>query len=152
MSGPVRSAGLLPYRLTNGLEVLIAHPGGPFFARREEGAWTLLKGLIEEDDHDEEATAAREFEEETGWQAPRHGWIPLGETKMKSRKVVVAWAAEGEYDPDTLTPGMFTLHGREYPEIDRVEWVDPARARSRLNPALTVFVDRLEEHLDLNRE
>lgn len=150
MSHPVRSAGLLPYRLDSGLEVLIAHPGGPFFARRDVGAWTLLKGLIE-DGEDEEVTAAREFAEETGWEPPQHPWLPLGETVMRSRKVVVAWAVEADYDPTTLVPGTFTLRGREYPEIDRVDWADPDTARTKLNPALGVFVDRIESHLGLNR-
>ena len=64
---------------------------------------------------------------------------------MKSRKVVVAWAVEEEFDPNALSPGTFEMHGREYPEIDRVDWVSPDTARLKLNPALTVFVDRLEE-------
>lgn len=149
MSRLVRSAGLLPYRLSSGLEVLIAHPGGPFFARRDKGAWTLLKGLVEEGE-DEEETAAREFAEETGWPAPPRPWLPLGETVMRSRKVVVAWAVEADYDPEQLVPGTFTLRGREYPEIDRVEWADPNRARNKLNPALVVFVERIASHLGLN--
>ena len=149
MSRPMRSAGLLPYRVRDGLEVLIAHPGGPFFARRDNGAWTLLKGLTEDGEDDRE-TAAREFAEETGWPAPPQPWLPLGETVMRSRKVVVAWGVERDYDPASLQPGTFTLRGREFPEIDRVLWADPETARLKLNPALTVFVDRLEEHLELN--
>lgn len=145
----MRSAGLLPYRLNSGLEVLIAHPGGPFFAGRDKGAWTLLKGLVEHGEDDEE-TAAREFEEETGWPAPAHPWIPLGETVMRSRKVVVAWAVERDYDPAALVPGTFTLRGQEYPEIDEVEWARPERAHRALNSALGVFVDRLQAHLGLN--
>jgi predicted NUDIX family NTP pyrophosphohydrolase len=151
MSGLVRSAGLLPYRVRSGLEVLIAHPGGPFFAGRDRGAWTILKGLIETDE-DEKTAAAREFAEETGWEVPDDGWIPLGETRMKSRKVVVAWAIDRDYDPSTLEPGTFSLYGREYPEIDEVRWTEPEEARFRLNPALTVFIDRLLDHLDLNGE
>lgn len=149
MSRCVRSAGLLPYRTSSGLEVLIAHPGGPFFAGRDKGAWTLLKGLVEEGE-DDTVTAAREFEEETGWPAPGQPWLPLGETVMRSRKVVVAWAVEQNYDPENLEPGTFTLRGREYPEIDEVEWAAPERARFALNPALGVFIDRLERHLELN--
>jgi predicted NUDIX family NTP pyrophosphohydrolase len=145
----VRSAGLLPYRLCPDLEVLIAHPGGPFFAGRDEGAWTILKGLIE-DDEDEKIAAAREFDEETGWHVDVNGWVPLGETTMKSRKVVVAWAIERDFDPSALEPGSFSLYGREYPEIDEVRWVGPDEARRKLNPALAVFVDRLQNHLDLN--
>lgn len=145
----VRSAGLLPYRLRPDLEVLIAHPGGPFFAGRDEGAWTILKGLIE-DDEDEKIAAAREFVEETGWHVDVNGWTALGETTMKSRKVVVAWAIERDFDPLALEPGTFSLYGREYPEIDEVRWVGPDEARRKLNPALAVFVDRLQNHLDLN--
>jgi predicted NUDIX family NTP pyrophosphohydrolase len=151
MSLYMRSAGLLPYRLAGGLEVLIAHPGGPFFARRDEGAWTLLKGLVE-DGEDEEETAAREFTEETGWPAPSRPWLPIGETVMRSRKIVVAWAVEADYDPAGLAPGTFMLRGREYPEIDRVEWAAPETAKKKLNPALGVFVDRIETHLGLNGE
>lgn len=149
MSGLVRSAGLLPYRLRSGLEVLIAHPGGPFFTGRDQGAWTILKGLIEEDEN-EKLAAAREFAEETGWEPIVDGWVPLGETRMKSRKVVVAWAIDQDFDLAEFNPGTFNLYGREYPEIDEVRWTRPDDARVRLNPALTVFVDRLESHLDLN--
>lgn len=149
MSGSVRSAGLLPYRLNDSLEVLIAHPGGPWFAKRDAGAWSLVKGLVKEAENDREA-AVREFVEETGWDAPADGWIPLGETTLKSRKVVIAWAIEEEFDIATFDPGTFTLYGREYPEIDRVEWLAPDNAREKLNPAQTVFIDRLENELGLN--
>lgn len=149
MSGLVRSAGLLPYRLRSRLEVLIAHPGGPFFAGRDKGAWSILKGLIE-DDEDEQAAAAREFAEESGWEPLLDGWIPLGETRMKSRKVVVAWGIDQDFDLAEFNPGTFNLYGKDYPEIDEVRWTPANEARAKLNPALTVFVDRLEGHLDLN--
>jgi predicted NUDIX family NTP pyrophosphohydrolase len=149
MSGPVRSAGLLPYRLRGGLEVLIAHPGGPWFAKRDEGAWSIVKGIVKDGEADESA-AIREFEEETGWPAPDVGWVSLGETVLRSRKVVVAWAVESDFELGTFDPGMFTLHGREYPEIDRVLWLAPNTARGKLNPAQAVFVERLETHLLLN--
>jgi len=142
----MRSAGLLPYRVRDDLEVLIAHPGGPFFAGRDKGVWTLLKGLVE-DGEDDETAAAREFEEETGWRAPDRPWLPLGETVMRSRKTVVAWAVRRDYDPASLVPGTFTLRGREHPEIDRVEWAAPDRARHALNPGLQVFIERLQRDL-----
>lgn len=145
----MRSAGLLPYRFDTDLEVLIAHPGGPWFARRDAGAWSVIKGIVN-DDEPEEAAAAREFEEETGWVPPDEGWVPLGETTLKSRKIVVAWAVETDFDLATFDPGVFTLYGREYPEIDRVVWLGPGRAREKLNPAQTVFIDRLVEYLELN--
>ena len=150
MSRLMRSAGLLPYRL-DPFEVLIAHPGGPFFHGRDEGAWSLVKGLVKTDETDELA-AAREFEEETGWPAPMNGWVSLGETTLRSRKVVVAWAINQDFDLDSFNPGTFTMHGREYPEIDRVEWSDSELVRYRLNAAQSVFVGRLEVLLGLNNE
>ncbi len=149
MSRPVRSAGLLPYQVRTDLEVLVAHPGGPFFAGRDHGSWSLVKGMVRTDESDEEA-AAREFEEETGWPPPPNGWIPLGETVLRSRKVVVAWAIDQKFDLGSFNPGTFSLHGREYPEIDRVEWVGPKQARVLLSTAQAVFIDRLETYLDLN--
>jgi predicted NUDIX family NTP pyrophosphohydrolase len=146
MSWPVRSAGLLPYRLGGHLEVLIAHPGGPWFEKRDAGAWSLVKGIVNDGEGDRDA-AIREFEEETGWPVPDTQWIPLGETTLKSRKVVVAWAIESDFDLTTFNPGMFTLYGREYPEIDRVVWMAPDAARAKLNAAQTVFVDRLVAEL-----
>ncbi len=149
MSGPVRSAGLLPYRRHSSLEVLIAHPGGPWFEKKDAGAWSLVKGIVKDGESDEDA-ASREFMEETGWPAPDGEWVTLGETTLKSRKVVVAWAVETEFDLATFRPGMFTLYGREYPEIDRVVWMSPEDAREKLNPAQGVFLDRLVDHLRLN--
>ncbi len=149
MSGVVRSAGLLPYRVTNSLEVLIAHPGGPWFAKKDAGAWSVVKGLVKEDEDDRTA-AVREFAEETGWSLPDGDWVVLGEITLKSRKTVVAWAIETDFDLQTFDPGTFVLYGREYPEIDQVLWMTPEEARDKLNPAQTVFIDRLQAHLGLN--
>ena len=146
MSGPVRSAGLLPYRLDGHLEVLIAHPGGPWFEKRDAGSWSLVKGIVKEGEDDRDA-AIREFEEETGWVVPNTHWISLGETTLKSRKVVVAWAIGSDFDLTSFNPGTFTLYGRDYPEIDRVVWMKPESARTKLNPAQAVFVDRLVSEL-----
>ena len=146
MSGSVRSAGLLPFRRHDGIEVLVAHPGGPYFARRDNGWWSIVKGMVEPDEMDE-ATAAREFEEETGWPAPPKPWIPLGEVSLKSRKIVIAWAVEADYRIDTLVPGLFTMGHQRFPEIDRVQWMRPELARVKLNPALGLFIDRLEQAL-----
>ncbi|MFO7299196.1 MAG: NUDIX domain-containing protein [Actinomycetes bacterium] len=129
--------------------MLIAHPGGPYFSRADMAAWSVIKGEIDPGE-DPEAAAAREFTEETGWPAPPGPWIPLGETRLKSGKVVIAYAVEADLDPDTLTPGTFTFHGREYPEIDRVSWFAPEEAVRRLNPAQAVFVERLAAALGLN--
>ena len=128
---------------------MIAHPGGPWFAGRDLGAWSIVKGLVKTNEPDERA-AAREFKEETGWAAPTDGWVPLGETVLRSRKVVIAWAFEKDFDPSLLDPGTFQMHGRSYPEIDLVEWMEPDRARVKLNQAQAVFIERLEEHLELN--
>ena len=149
MSGPVRSAGLLPYRGGDVLEVLIAHPGGPWFANKDAGSWSLIKGLVKAGENDESA-ALREFAEETGWDPPSEGWVPLGETTLRSKKVVIAWAVERDFDLETFDPGTFTLYGKEYPEIDVVVWMTPEEARMKLNPAQGVFIDRLEQHLRLN--
>lgn len=142
----MRSAGLLPYRLDRQLEMLIAHPGGPWFAKKDAGSWSVVKGIVNDDEGDQEA-AVREFEEETGWQVPDTVWIPLGETTLKSRKVVVAWAIEADFDLASFNPGTFTLYGRQYPEIDRVLWAAPDVAREMLNPAQGVFIDRLVAEL-----
>ena len=146
MSGGLRSAGLLPYRLTNELEVLVAHPGGPYFSRRDNGWWSIVKGMVEPGEGDEGA-AAREFEEETGWLPPPKPWVSLGEVTLKSRKVVVAWGVEADFEVATLNPGMFSMGTHRYPEIDRVQWMAPDLARVKLNPILGQFIDRLEQHL-----
>lgn len=146
MWGVLRSAGLLPYRLRPDPQVLLAHPGGPFFSRRDDGWWSIVKGQVDSGE-DAEAAAAREFEEETGWPAPDTPWISLGETILKSRKRVIAWAVQADFDPSTLDPGTFVMNGRLYPEIDRVEWFTTDQALSKLNRAQGVFVDRLLLHL-----
>lgn len=146
MSKGVRSAGLLPFRFHGALEVLIGHPGGPWFAHRDEGSWSLLKGLVKEGEDDMTA-AAREFSEETGWTVPEGKWTPLGETTLRSKKLVIAWAIEAEFDPARLDPGHFEMGNQTYPEIDRVDWFRPYDARRKLNPAQAVFIDRLETHV-----
>ncbi|HEU4672679.1 MAG TPA: NUDIX domain-containing protein [Candidatus Limnocylindrales bacterium] len=153
--GPKRSAGLLLYRRTDGgIEILIAHPGGPFWAKRDEGAWTIPKGLIEDGESDLEV-ARREFREETGHPAPIDGTFPLGEIQLRSGKIVAGWAAEGDLDPSAARSNLATVEwpprsGRQIriPEVDRVAWVSPAEAKRLLNPAQAAFVDRLLEALE----
>ena len=148
---PMRmSAGLLPYRFRQLLEVLIAHPGGPFFARKDLGAWSVVKGEIGPDE-DPRSAALREFREETGWQAPTENWMELGSVRMRSGKNVTAWAVAADFDPAALDPGTFRMMWRgrvqEFPEIDRVSWCVPEDARRLLNPAQIPLLDRLESRV-----
>jgi predicted NUDIX family NTP pyrophosphohydrolase len=148
------SAGILLFRRPAGrLEVLLAHPGGPFFNRRDEGHWTIPKGEV---DPGEELfdVARREFEEETGQPAPAAAPIDLGSIVQKGGKVVHAWALEGDLDPAVAVSNTFEMEWppgsgrrREFPEIDRVAWFDPVEARRRLKPTQIPLVDRLEAEL-----
>jgi predicted NUDIX family NTP pyrophosphohydrolase len=145
-----RSAGILLYRVAGGgPEVLLVHPGGPFWARRDAGAWSIPKGEYEEGE-DPRACALREFEEETGTALPPGELIELGEVKQKGGKVVSAWAAEGDLDADAVGSNTFTMEwpprsGRmaEFPEIDRAGWFGVDAAREKLGPAQAEFLDRL---------
>src|SRR5215211_5169147 len=132
---PNVSAGLLLFRRgPGGLEVFLAHPGGPFWAGRDAGVWTLPKGLVA-DGEDLLAAAQREFEEETGVR-PKGPFLPLAQVRQKSGKVVHAWAWEGDADPETVKSNTMRVEwprgsGRwlVFPEVDRCAWFDPAQAR-----------------------
>jgi predicted NUDIX family NTP pyrophosphohydrolase len=147
---PKLSAGLLLYRRDGDrIEVLIAHPGGPMWSRRDAGAWSIPKGAPDGAEDLLEA-ARREFEEETGQVAPAGSPIDLGEVRMRSGKVVHGWAIEGDLEPAAIRSMVVEVEwpprsGRriEVPEIDRVAWAEPPEARERLNPAQAAFVDRL---------
>jgi predicted NUDIX family NTP pyrophosphohydrolase len=143
---------LLFRRGGTGVEVLLAHPGGPFWANKDAGAWSVPKGLIAPGE-DLLATARREFTEETGLH-PAGPFLPLGSVRQKAGKVVHAWACEGDADPARLTSNTTSAEwppgsGKwiEFPEVDRCEWFDLAKARVKLNPAQAEFVDRLEAAL-----
>ncbi|MBD0843594.1 MULTISPECIES: NUDIX domain-containing protein [unclassified Streptomyces] len=148
------SAGLLLFRRTgDGVEVLLGHMGGPFFARREAGAWTVPKGEYEPGTESAWDAARREFREELGVPPPEGEAVPLGEVRQSGGKLVTVWAVEADLDPDSVTPGTFTLEwppksGRtqEFPELDRVAWFTPARAREVIVKAQGAFLDRLAEH------
>jgi predicted NUDIX family NTP pyrophosphohydrolase len=148
-----RSAGLLVFRRTGeGLEVLLGHMGGPLWAKKDAGAWTVPKGEYEADEPAWDA-ARREFREELGLAPPDGEAVPLGEVVQKSGKIVTAWAVEGEVDPAAIEPGPFTMQwpprsGRiqEFPELDRVAWVGLGRAREVIITAQAAFLDRLAEH------
>ena len=147
-----RSAGLLLYRRDDGaggVEVLLAHPGGPLWATKDEGAWTVPKGEFGEGETPW-AVARREFEEETGHPAPDGVPIELGEIRQKGGKVVAAWALEGDLDPAAAQSNTFPLEwppksGRwiTVPESDRVGWFGPDEARRRIKDTQIPFIDRL---------
>jgi predicted NUDIX family NTP pyrophosphohydrolase len=147
------SAGLLLYRRLGGkLEVLLAHPGGPFWARRDAGAWSIPKGLVEEGEGLLMA-ACREFEEETGLR-PTGPFLCLGSVRQKAGKLIYGWAWQGDVDPARLRSNLMRTEWprgsgrwRRFPEVDRCAWFDPQTAREKLNPAQTAFIDRLETKL-----
>jgi predicted NUDIX family NTP pyrophosphohydrolase len=148
------SAGLLAFRRRGGIEVLLAHPGGPFWAKKDEGAWTIPKGRVDDPGVDLLATARREFTEETGLAAGGE-FIPLKPVKQKSGKVVHAWAFEADFDLGRFCSNMFELEwpprsGRreQFPEIDRISYFDSATAAAKLiayqRPFLAELIDRLQ--------
>ncbi|WP_344540739.1 NUDIX domain-containing protein [Streptomyces levis] len=148
-----RSAGLLLFRPSGqGFEVLLGHMGGPFFARRDAGAWTVPKGEYEPNEPAWDA-ARREFQEELGLPPPDGEAIDLGEVRQTNGKIVTVWAIEADLDPAAIVPGTFRMEwpprsGRlqEFPELDRVAWFGPERAREVIVKAQAAFLDRLAEH------
>jgi len=151
-----RSAGILLFRRADGgeLEVLLVHPGGPFWARRDGGAWSIPKGEVDPGE-EERACALRELEEETGAafrDIPAEELLSLGEVRQKSGKVVSAWGLERDLDADGIVSMTFELEwpprsGRlqTFPEVDRAGWFRLPAARKKLLPAQAPFVDRLAE-------
>lgn len=147
------SAGILLFRRRQGLlEVLLAHPGGPFWRGRDAGAWTIPKGLVGPGEALLDA-ARRELREETGL-APDGPFLPLGSVRQKAGKTVHAWACEGDADPATVTSNTTTIEwprgsGRRitYPEVDRCAWFALDAARGKLNPAQSELLGRLEAAL-----
>ena len=147
------SSGLLLFRRTGvsgQLQVFLAHPGGPFWAKRDLGAWTIPKGVVD-DGEDLLDAARREFREETGIEAPGP-FIPLGAIKQKAGKIVHAWAWEGDADPSVATSNTTRTEWPRgsgkwitYPEVDRCDWFDLATARTKMIAAQAEFVDRLEK-------
>ena len=146
-----RSAGLLLYRISpeGVVEVLIAHPGGPFWARKDDGAWSIPKGEYLPDE-DALVAAYREFQEEVGLAAPGGAAVFLGERRQPGGKLVSVWRLEGDLDVTRASSNMFELEWprgsgtlREFPEVDRVEWVPVDRARSKLLKGQVPFLDAL---------
>lgn len=153
--GTVLSAGILMFRQDRGrLEVLIGHPGGPFWAKKDTGAWTVPKGLVEPGE-DPQQTAKREFAEETGFDPGAERMLSLGSVTLRSGKEVVAWAVPGVVDVGQAASNLVHMEwprgsGRwiEFPEIDRLLWCSVADAERRLNPAQRTFLARLVKSLD----
>ena len=149
-----RSAGTLVYRKRAGvIEVLLVHPGGPFWQKRDLGAWSIPKGEYA-DNEDAEAAARREFTEETGWTIAGE-MTPLGEIRQKAGKTVTAFAAECDFDPATLASNSFEMEwpprsGRvaSFPEVDRAGWFSPADAHEKIIEGQRPLLDRLEALLD----
>jgi predicted NUDIX family NTP pyrophosphohydrolase len=146
---PKKSAGLLMFRRRNdGVEVLLVHPGGPLWAKKDEGAWSIPKGEIEPGE-DPLAAARREFEEELG--SPASGeFVELAPIRQAGGKMIYAWAVQGDFDPATLTGGAFSMEwpprsGRQqqFPEIDRAEWFAIAEAKRKINKAQAALLDEL---------
>lgn len=149
-----QSAGILLYRLReNELEVLLVHPGGPFWAKKDLGAWSVPKGEFDTGENPLVA-AMREFEEEIGQKLPDGIYRPLGAVRQKSGKTVCAWALEYSIDASTITSNTVFVEwpprsGKqlEIPEIDRAEWFSVEKAKTKINPAQAAFVERLDSLL-----
>ena len=151
---PRSSAGLLIYRREpcGEIHVLLGHYGGPFWARRDRGAWTVFKGRGHEGETAEE-TAVREFEEETGWPAPSDSWLALPQVRA-ANQIMNIWAVEADFDPARLQPGMFSMEWplrsgkmRQFPEIDRAQWFSISEARLKMPASQRVLLDHLSEVL-----
>jgi predicted NUDIX family NTP pyrophosphohydrolase len=147
----VHSAGILLFRSNNQrLDVLLVHPGGPFWAKKDGGAWSIPKGLFEEDETTLDA-AKREFKEETGFEADGE-FIELGKLVQPSNKIIHAWALERDLDETRVVSNKFSLEWprgsgiiKEYPEIDKASWFDIDQAKKKINTGQAGFIDRLLE-------
>jgi len=147
---PTQSAGILPYQILDGkTRVFLVHPGGPYFARKDLGAWSIPKGEAD-DNEDLLAVAKREILEETGHRASEP-FLPLEPVRLKSGKLVSAWACEMEIDPAALVSNSFEIEWppksgkrQSFPEVDRGEWFTLGVARDKINPAQVGLVDQLE--------
>ena len=154
MATPRTSAGLLPFRVAadGGLEVLIGHMGGPFWAKKDAHAWSIFKGEYDAETEDALAAAKREFEEETGRPAPDGELVALGEVKQSGGKRVIAWAVDApQLDPAGFVSNTFSIEWpprsgkqQEFPEVDRAEWVTVPVAREKLVKGQLALLDALE--------
>lgn len=147
-----KSAGLLVYRVRpgNGIEVFLVHPGGPIWAKKDEGVWSIPKGEFDESE-DALVAARREFVEEVGQDPPTGSARPLAPVRLKSGKTVYAWAMEGDVDPAALRSNLFTMDWPPYsgkraqfPEVDRAAWFSLGEARRRINAGQAPLLTELE--------
>ncbi|MEM0482369.1 MAG: NUDIX domain-containing protein [Nitrososphaerota archaeon] len=155
MDGHVRarSAGILLYRRNGArIEVLLVHPGGPFWSGKDEGAWSIPKGLVEEGE-DPLETAKREFKEETGFEVDG-GFISLGEVRLASGKIIQAWALEGNIDAEKVTSNKFAMEWpkgsgktQEFPEVDKAAWFSLEEAAKKIHKGQLELLNRLRKHL-----
>lgn len=147
------SAGLLPFRkLRDQVEVFLVHPGGPFWAKKDEGSWSLPKGEYTQGEDPLEA-AKREFTEETGFHA-KGPFVPLGESKQPGGKLITAWAVEADLDETAIKSNAFSMewppmsgNTQEFPEVDRAEWFSLRRAKVKILKGQVPFLERLGEKL-----
>ena len=155
---PKLSAGLVLYRRRDmGVEILLVHPGGPYWARKDAGAWSIPKGEYLEGD-DAYLAAQREFKEETGFDAPAGSPTALGDVKY-SNKILSAWAVEGSVDARRIRSTMFTMEwppktgkSQEFPEVDRAGWFPPAAAKEKLVKGQVELIDRLCEQIGVSAD
>jgi predicted NUDIX family NTP pyrophosphohydrolase len=149
------SAGLMLYRVRDGsLEVLLVHPGGPFWRNKSTGAWSIPKGEFDPDSEAAFDAASREFREEVGNAPPTGVVVDLGEVVQKAGKRVIAFAVEGDLDPDSIVSNTFLMEWppgsgstAEFPEVDRAAWCPLEVARTLINPAQAALLDRLSDSL-----
>jgi len=154
---PTLSAGILMYRRpAASLELFLVHPGGPFWMNKDEGAWSIPKGLFE-DGEDALVAAKREFQEETGFVPDGH-FVKLGEFKQPGGKIIHAWSVEGDCDPSSLESNLFSLEWpprtgviRQFPEVDRGAWVDPTVALQKIHKGQRAIVEQLLRSLGADR-
>lgn len=144
-----KSAGILAYRRTEGKEVFLVHPGGPFWKNKDEGSWTIPKGEFG-DDEDALEAAIREFEEETGTLL-NGPFLPLEPVKQKAGKWIYAWMTEADLDPAKIVSNEFQIEWppksgkiKSFPEVDRAEWFPLGTARKKINPAQAAFIEEVE--------
>lgn len=153
------SAGILLYRFKNtSLEVLLVHPGGPFFTKKDSGAWSIPKGEFLEVENSLDA-AKREFKEEIGVDVPDSNFIELSPIEQKSNKTVYAWAFQGDIDTSTIKSNTFELEWppksgkmRSFPEIDKGEWFTITTAKEKINVRQVPLLDELQKKLSLEKD